>query len=331
MKIAIVLINWNGEKLLRKFLPRLIKYSDNASIYIIDNNSTDNSVKFVKSNFSEIIMICHDKNLGFAEGYNKGLMNINADIYCLINNDVEVSKDWLRPIIKSFKENPELAIAQPKILDYNNRNIFEYAGAAGGYIDSYGYPYCRGRIFNTIEKDISQYNHFHKVFWASGACFFIKSSVWKDLNGFDIDYFAHFEEIDLCWRAFNKDYLVGSIGLSKVYHIGAATLKVSEKKWYLNYRNSLILILKNLPKENLIKVFFVRTILDIISGFRFILIGNFNAFVGFFKAYINFYFNFYKYYKKRKNISSSNKNYWNIKSIVWLYFIKKKRIFSKLL
>ena len=329
MNIAIVILNWNGEKLLKRFLPTLVKYSSKSKIYIIDNGSNDNSINYVKINFKKIKCILLKKNYGFSEGYNLGLKNINADLYCLINTDVEVTSNWLKPIIKIFESNIDVSIAQPKILNHNKKDYFEYAGAAGGYIDSYGYPFCRGRIFSTIEKDFDQYNDNQKIFWASGACMFIRSKTWNELNGFDEDLFAHFEEIDFCWRAFNKNYNTFFISDSKVFHIGAASIKISTFKWYLNFRNSLIVLVKNLPKKDLFRTLFIRIILDIIAAYRFLIMGNLNIFISIFKAHIYLLLNFRKYYKKRSNMVSKFR-YWRIKSIVWEYFVKKKKIFTKL-
>ena len=329
MNLAIVLLNWNGEKLLKRFLPTLVKYSSKSNIYIIDNGSNDNSINYVKINFKKIKCILLKKNYGFSKGYNLGLKNINADLYCLINTDVEVTNNWLNPVIKLFKSNINISIAQPKILNYYKKDYFEYSGAAGGYIDSHGYPFCRGRIFSTIEKDHEQYNDNQKIFWASGACIFIRSKVWDELNGFDEDLFAHFEEIDFCWRAFNKNYNTFFISESKVFHLGAASLKISTFKWYLNFRNSLTVLVKNLPSKDLFRILFVRIILDIIAAYRFLIMGNLKLFISIFKAHIYLLLNFKRFYKKRSNILPKYR-YWKVKSIVWDYFIKKKKIFTKL-
>lgn len=329
MNITVVLLNYNGEKLLRKFLPILNTHTNDSDIYIIDNNSIDNSIEYVKLNFPNVKFILLDKNYGFAEGYNKGLKNINADVFCLLNTDVEVTENWLDPIYKIFNNNDKISIAQPIILDYNNRNRFEYAGAAGGFIDFYGYPYCRGRIFDSIEENNDQYNNNKLIFWASGACFFIRKNAWIRLKGFDNDFFAHFEEIDLCWRAFNQNLKTISIGESKVYHVGGGTLPLSGYKWYLNFRNSLILLTKNLPRESLFRILFTRLILDFIASLRFLLKGKFIPVLSIVRAHFSFYINFKSHYNKR--ISSKNKNnYWSTKSIIWSYFIKKDRIFTKI-
>ena len=252
MKIAIIILNWNGQKLLEQFLPDIVRYSnpDYCDIYVADNASSDTSVNYVKSNFTTVKIIQNTENVGYAKGYNDALKNIDADIYALVNSDIEVTKGWLEPIISTFKNNQKTAIIQPKILDYKNKDFFEYAGAGGGYLDKYGFPFCRGRIFNSLEKDSQQFNDTKEIFWASGACLFIRKEVFNDLEGFDETYFAHQEEIDLCWRAKNLGHTVKYVGTSTVYHIGGATLNESNpKKTYLNFRNSLFTLTKNLPSN----------------------------------------------------------------------------------
>lgn len=249
MKIAVVILNWNGQKLLEQFLPSVTTYSKNADIYVVDNASTDTSMAFVNANYPEVKIIQNKENGGFAKGYNEALKKVDADIFCLLNSDVEVTKNWLEPIVEAFKNNAEVAIMQPKLLDYKQKDYFEYAGAAGGFIDKFGYPYCRGRIFNTLEKDEGQYNDTHSIFWASGACLFVRSYVFKELNGFDESFFAHMEEIDLCWRAKNLGYKIIYTGRSQVYHVGGATLANSNpKKTFLNFRNSLFALVKTLKE-----------------------------------------------------------------------------------
>ena len=198
MKLAVVILNWNGQSLLEQFLPTIIQYSPEATIYVADNASTDNSVAYVKANFPSVKIIINKDNYGFAGGYNEALQNVDADLYALVNSDIEVTANWLEPIIETFKNEPKTAIIQPKILDFKNKEYFEYAGAAGGFIDKYGFPFCRGRIFDTLEKDNGQYDNSIEIFWASGACFFIRAQIYHELNGFDADFFAHQEEIDLC-------------------------------------------------------------------------------------------------------------------------------------
>lgn len=329
MKIAVVILNWNGKELLEKFLPSIVHNSPEASVYIADNGSTDDSVGFLNTNYPTIKILKNKSNLGFAEGYNLALKNINADYFALVNSDVEVTENWLQPILETFENEPETAIIQPKILDYNRKSYFEYAGAAGGFIDKYGYPYCRGRIFTTIEQDKKQYDDPCDLFWASGACFFIRSSVFKLLNGFDADFFAHQEEIDLCWRAINKGFKIKFNSKSVIYHVGGATLEHGNpKKTYLNFRNSLFMLVKNLPKSSLIKILFLRMILDGIAGFHFLFQGKIKHFTAILKAHHSFYCNFKIFYNKRSDFQI--KKYYNSKNIVFIYYVNKGIVFEKL-
>ena len=327
MKIAVVILNWNGVQLLEHFLPSVVKFSPEATVYLADNASTDDSISFVMANFPSVKIIKNDSNLGFAGGYNEALKHIDAEIFALVNSDIEVTENWLQPILETFKNESQTAIIQPKILDFKRKEYFEYAGAAGGFIDEYGYPYCRGRIFDTLEKDNGQYNDNCEIFWASGACFFIRSSVYNELKGFDADFFAHQEEIDLCWRAFNKGYKIKYISESVVFHVGGATLQQGNpRKTYLNFRNSLLMLTKNLPKDKLYWILFCRMILDGIAGMQFLLQGKFNHFIAILKAHGSFYSLFSIHYNKRDKFQSEK--YYNQKSIVYLYFIKKVKVFS---
>lgn len=327
MKIAVVILNWNGTKLLEQFLPSIVQYSPEADIYVADNASTDDSIAFVSAHFPMVQIIRNESNFGFAQGYNEALKSVDAEIFALVNSDIEVTENWLKPILETFENEPKTAIIQPKILDYKRKKYFEYAGAAGGFIDKYGYPYCRGRIFETLEKDNGQYDDNCEIFWASGACFFIRSSVYNELKGFDNDFFAHQEEIDLCWRAFNKGYIVKYISESVVYHIGGATLELGNpKKTKLNFRNSLLMLLKNLPQKNLYWILFCRLILDGIAGLKFLFQGKFKHFWAVLMAHFSFFKLFFIHYKKRTDFQSDT--YFNTKSIVYLYFIKKIKVFN---
>jgi len=333
VKIAIIILNWNGKQLLEKFLPSFIKYSDfnYVQIYVADNASTDDSVAFVKQTYPKIKIIQNSENGGFAKGYNDALKQVDADIYALVNSDIEVTDGWLNPVISAFENEPNTAIVQPKILDYKNKTKFEYAGAAGGFIDKFGYPFCRGRIFSKLETDSQQYNDEIEIFWASGACFFIRSSVFHELNGFDEDYFAHQEEIDLCWRAKNLSKIIKYAGKSTVYHIGGATLKESNpKKTFLNFRNSLYSLTKNLPKNKLIPVILTRLLLDAFAGMKFLTELRPAHFSAIIKAHFSFYRHLSKMLKKRKK-SHKTANYYAIKSIVWQYFILGKKKHGDLL
>lgn len=329
MKIAIVILNWNGKELLKKFLPEVIKHSNRADIYVVDNASTDGSINFIEENYPKINTIKNTANYGYAEGYNLALRQVDADILCLLNSDVEVSENWLAPILNEFETNENTAIIQPKILDYNQRDSFEYAGAAGGFIDKYGYPFCRGRIFNSIEKDNNQYNETSEIFWASGACFFIRKKVFEDLEGFDTTFFAHMEEIDLCWRAYNKDLITKYIPNSVVYHIGGATLKnTNPKKTYLNFRNSLFTLTKN-AKGNLFTLILARLLLDGIAGIKFVLEFKTKHLLAILKAHVSFYSKLNSLLKQRKKLPKKKK-YYQKKSIVWSYFVLKNKVYNRL-
>jgi GT2 family glycosyltransferase len=326
MKIAVVILNWNGKKLLEQFLPSVVKNSPEATVYLADNASSDDSISFVTSEFPTIQIIKNAWNYGFAQGYNEALKEVDAEIFALVNSDVEVIPNWLQPIIETFQNYPQTAIIQPKILDYKRKDYFEYAGAGGGFIDKFGYPFCRGRIFETIEKDLGQYNDNCEIFWASGACFFIRSSVFKELNGFDVDFFAHQEEIDLCWRAKNKKYSIKYNGSSTVYHIGGATLNdENPKKTFLNFRNSLFMLTKNLPKEKLFKILLIRMVLDGIAGLRFLFQGKFTHLFAVLKAH------FYYYHFINNNLNKRSEyqvnNYFDRESIVVNYYLKKRHKF----
>jgi len=330
MKIAIVILNWNGKKILEQFLPSVVEYSEEATIYVADNASTDKSIPYLKEKFSKVNIIQNKTNGGYAKGYNDALKNVTEDLLVLLNNDVEVTQNWLQPIINEFKRDNSLIAAQPKILDFNNKRYFEYAGAGGGFIDQLGYPYCRGRIFNTIEKDKGQYNDIKKIFWASGACFIVRSNEFKELNGFDENFFTHQEEIDLCWRIQQNGGIIKYIGNSTVYHIGGATLSnINPIKTFYNFRNSLLMLVKNIKSSKVWIILFMRLLMDGIAGIHFLIQGKWKHTLAIVKAHFSFYSLLPRYinkvYKIRKEIK-----YYHIKSIVWNYFIRKNRIFKEL-
>ena len=328
-KIAVVILNWNGIKLLEQFLPSVIQFSQDATIYVADNASTDDSVNFVLQNFPTVKIIKNTGNHGFAKGYNDALKEVDAEIYALVNSDIEVTEDWLKPIIETFDSEKNTAIIQPKILDFKNKGYFEYAGAAGGFIDKYGYPFCRGRIFDTIEKDNGQYDDDCEIFWASGACFFIRKKVYDELEGFDESFFAHQEEIDLCWRAQNDGHVIKYNHQSVVYHVGGATLEQGNpKKTYLNFRNSLLMLVKNLPKKGLFFIIFFRMILDGIAGVRFLTQGKFKQTLAILHAHFSFYCISLIYLRKRKDFQMQK--YYTVKSVVFMYYIKKLGVFKEI-
>ncbi len=327
-KIAVVILNWNGAKLLEQFLPSVVAFSEEATIYVADNASTDASITVIKEQFPAVQIIHNDSNYGFAKGYNVALENVEEDYYALVNSDVEVTKNWLAPILSIFENESEIGIIQPKILDFKNKDYFEYAGAAGGFIDKYGYPYCRGRIFETLEKDTHQYDDEREIFWATGACLFIRKKLFKTLNGFDADFFAHQEEIDLCWRAFNLGYQAKYTSKSVVYHVGGATLNEGNpRKTFLNFRNSLLMLVKNIPDHQLIPIVFIRLVLDGVAGIQFLFKGKWKHCLAVLKAHFSFYSLFKKAYKKRGLVQKET--YFNAKSIVYSYFIQRKTTFEK--
>ncbi len=326
-KIAVVILNWNGAKLLEQFLPSVVAYSNDASIYLVDNASTDNSINVIQSKFPTVKIIQNTNNFGFAKGYNEALQQVEEEYYALINSDIEVTQNWLTPILSIFEKEPNTGIIQPKILDYKNKDYFEYAGAAGGFIDKYGYPYCRGRLFETLEKDNNQYNDACDIFWASGACFFIRKEIYRKLDGFDDDFFAHQEEVDLCWRAFNLGYKAKYTSKSTVFHVGGATLNESNpKKTFLNFRNSLLMLVKNLPKNKLFQILFIRLLLDGIAGIHFIFQGKFKHCFAIVKAHFYFYHLISRNLKKRSDFQSNK--YYKADSIVLQYYVKNGKVFE---
>jgi GT2 family glycosyltransferase len=331
LKTAIIILNWNGQKLLEQFLPSVVNFSSElAEIYIADNASTDTSIKYVKKFYPSIKIIENTTNEGYAKGYNDALADVEADIYCLLNSDVEVTKDWLKPVLEVFEKEEKTAIIQPKLLDFKDKTKFEYAGGAGGFLDIYGYPYCRGRIFNNLETDNGQFNDVSDIFWASGACLFIRSKIYHQLDGLDEDYFAHQEEIDLCWRTQNIGYKVKYVGTSTVFHVGGATLQeTNPHKTYLNFRNSLLNVVKNVPKKWFLFVVFSRLILDGIAGIKFLIELRPVHTFAILRAHINFYKNFFKFLAKRKKLQK--KQDYNLHtSIVWQYFILGRKKFKDL-
>jgi GT2 family glycosyltransferase len=331
LKTAIVILNWNGQKLLEQFLPSVVNFSlDEATIYIADNASTDDSVSYVKTHFPSVKIIKNSQNGGYSKGYNDALKTIDADIYCLLNSDVEVTENWLKPITEAFRNDINTAIIQPKLLDFKEKTKFEYAGAGGGFIDIFGYPYCRGRIFNYLETDHGQFDDETEIFWASGACLFIRSKVYHEVGGLDEDYFAHQEEIDLCWRTQNLGYKVKYVGSSSVYHVGGATLKeTNPHKTFLNFRNSLLNVVKNVPKERFLFVIFSRLLLDGIAGLKFIIELRPIHTLAIIKAHISLYKNSIKFLKKRKKLQKKS-TYFKHTSIVSQYFIFHRIKFKNL-
>jgi|TARA_B110000046_G_scaffold158292_1_gene170174 GT2 family glycosyltransferase len=330
LKLAIVILNWNGKTLLETFLPSVIEHSSDHDIYVVDNASTDKSIEFLESKHPSINCIKLSENIGYAAGYNESLKQINADVYCLLNSDIEVTKNWLTSVIDIFQTEADTHIVQPKILDYNKKNYFEYAGAGGGFIDQLGYPYCRGRIFDCVEEDKGQYDDRTEIFWASGACLFIRASSFKALKGFDNTFFAHMEEIDLCWRAKNKGFKIEYTGASTVYHIGGASLNNSNpKKTYLNFRNSLYALVKN-SQNQLIIVVYLRLVLDGLAGLRFLFQGKFKHIIAIIKAHGSFYRALPQLIKLREQTIKTTPIKDLLPSIVWSHFILKVKHYNKI-
>ena len=330
-KIAVLILNWNGVKLLEKYLPSVVKYnSSEAEIIIIDNASDDDSILFLKNTYPNIKRIEFKFNYGFAKGYNKAINQITHEYIVLLNSDVRVTENWIQAPKKFLNSNFDYAACQPKILDDKIPLKFEYAGASGGYIDALGYPFCRGRVFDTLEYDEGQYDDIKDIFWASGAALFVRREVYLKLGGLDESFFAHQEEIDLCWRILNDGYKIACIPQSKVYHLGGASLdKSSPKKTFLNFRNNLVMLLKNLPSNSL-PLIFIRMILDGIAGLKFITEGKFSHSFAIFKAHISFYLRIPSAVIKRRKTASISSKIKYKGSILTDYYIKANKRFNEL-
>lgn len=291
MKVAVVILNWNGEQMLRDFLPSVVAHSvlpeslGEAVVYVADNGSTDHSLRLLADSFPSVRTIAFSQNYGFADGYNKAFEPIEAEYAILLNSDVEVTPGWLHPLVQYMDAHPQVAACQPKLMDYHQKDAFEYAGAMGGFIDCYGYPYCRGRIFDTVEKDHGQYDADVPLLWATGACLMVRLAVYKEVGGLDGRFFAHMEEIDLCWRLRCRGYEVRSVASSVVYHVGGATLNAGHpRKTFLNFRNNLLMLYKNLPSDKLRSVLFVRALLDYVAAAMFMLKGEWGSAKAVFRA-----------------------------------------------
>lgn len=335
-KIAVVILNWNGirYKHLSHFLPNVLKHTaEYAEVIVADNNSDDGSVEWLQENHPDVRVIKNPVNAGFASGYNMALKEVEAEYYVLLNSDIEVTDNWLDPVIKLLDSDPSIAACQPKILNQNNgyRDQFEYAGAAGGFIDKYGYPFCRGRLFQHLETDEGQFNDNSEIFWATGACMFVRAELYHKLGGLDDDFFAHMEEIDLCWRLKNKGYKIMYCGSSSVYHVGGGTLpKKYPKKTYLNFRNNLTLLFKNLPKERLLKVYIARIFLDSIAAVKFLLGGSFMSFIAVTRAHVSFLRTYNKTMQKRKKNKPQKVSCIYKGNIAFDHYLKGKKKFSDL-
>lgn len=333
MKTAVVILNWNGRGLLERFLPSVTAYTNGShGVFVADNASTDDSVAFVQANYPQVGIIRLDKNYGFADGYNRALRQIEADYFCLLNSDVEVTAGWVETITSFMDTHPDVAVCQPKLLSQTAKNQFEYAGACGGFIDKFGYPFCRGRMFSTLEKDEGQYDQPCDIFWATGACMFVRSEIYRKLGGLDADFFAHMEEIDFCWRVKNAGYRIACCPEAVAYHLGGATLsKSSSRKTYLNFRNNWLMLYKNLPKKRLFPVFALRWVSDVTAAFRFLLDSGWGDCKAVFKAHRDFLRMLPQTREKRARINPPD----TIRDIyqghiVIDYFLKGIHTFSKL-
>lgn len=336
-KVAVVILNWNGQKLLEQFLPSVVNYTDSAlaDIIVADNASNDSSIAFVREHYPTLSIVELSDNFGYAEGYNQALKQIDAEYYVLLNSDVEVTENWLQPMINYLDLNQHIAAAQPKILSERRKDYFEYAGACGGFIDQYGYPFCRGRIFDSLEKDHHQYDTPIEIFWASGACLVIRSKDFHACEGFDSSFFAHMEEIDLCWRLNSRNRKVACFPQSIVYHLGGGTLnEESPRKTFLNFRNNLLMLYKNLPEDKLQRVLFVRRYLDKLAALQMRLKGKKKNYKAIIDAYTEFEKIQTKYQEQRKNniektiISAIPTIY--PKSILYSFLLKGKKKFDQL-
>lgn len=329
-KLAVVILNWNGKKYLEQFLPTLIQtLPDYAELVICDNASSDDSVAFMQHNYPNVKLLQNERNEGFAKGYNLALKQIEAKYYCLLNSDIEVTPGWIEPIIEQLDSQDTLAAVQPKLLSYYNREQFEYSGACGGYIDKYGYPFCRGRVFGNLENDKGQYDDVIDIFWASGAALFVRSEVYHTMGGLDDDFFAHMEEIDFCWRIKNIGYSIKVNPASVVYHIGGGTLpKNNSKKTYLNFRNSLYLLIKNLPDERLAKTLILRFFLDQVAAFSFLLQGHVKDFFAVYKAIFKFATTYKQFFAKRNTMPKLAFRDCYPESVVFLHYFKRKKKFN---
>ena len=331
-KVSVVILNWNGKHYLEKFLPSVLASTyPNLEVVVADNASTDDSIAFVNTAFPEVTVIKNNDNLGFAGGYNAVLSTINSDYFILLNSDVEVTPNWIEPVIELMESDINIAAAQPKLKDWNNRNKFEYAGAAGGFLDQFGYPFCRGRIFDTLEADTGQYDTVSEIFWASGAALFIKRTCWEKVSGLDADFFAHMEEIDLCWRLKNLGYKIMYCPTSTVYHVGGGTLQSDNPyKTYLNFRNNSFMLLKNLDGNRVVFILFIRFWLDFISMIKILSAGKYKHAGAINKAHVAFLKGFGR--MKNKRITTMNTNDAGLfrGSIVWEYFVKGRKYFGEI-
>lgn len=337
-RIAVVILNWNGAAMMQKFLTSVIQNSEEAEVIVADNGSTDDSVEMLKQKFSSVRLILLDKNYGFAEGYDKALEQVEAEYYLLLNSDVEVTPNWLQPLLNYMDKHPEVAACQPKLLAERERDSFEYAGASGGFIDKYGYPFCRGRVFADVEKDRGQYDDIAPIFWATGAALMVRSADWHEVGGLDARFFAHMEEIDFCWRLRSRGRGLVCVPESVVYHVGGGTLNAGHpRKTFLNFRNNLLMLYKNLPEAELKPVMRIRAILDYVAAAKMILTDGWKHAKAVYDARCEFHrlkpdFQL----SRQENLAKAIQVKGNTNpiperiphSLLWLYYAKGKKKFS---
>ncbi len=331
--ISVVILNWNGRAFLEQFLPSVVANSGDAKIVVADNGSTDSSIEFVRKNYPNIELVLNEENGGFAKGYNDALKQVDNEIYVLLNSDIEVTPNWLEPLSKTMKDRT-IAGCQPKVLSFHNKHLFEHAGASGGFLDHNYFPFCRGRIFDHVEEDKGQYNEELEIFWATGACLMIRSDIFHEAGGFDEDFFAHMEEIDLCWRVKKMNYKFMVCPASTVYHVGGGTLPYSSpRKVYLNFRNSLIMITKNHDGYVFPKIFH-RLVLDGVAAVKFMFNGEFKNVLAVFNAHMYHHGHIRTMLKKRKAVKTQTTTF-NSRglysgSILIAYFYRKIQEYSNL-
>lgn len=334
-RTAIVILNWNGLKFLQEFLPSVVAHSAGCEVIVADNASTDGSVAFLQAHFPQVRLILLPENYGFCEGYNRALRQVEATYYVLLNSDVAVPQGWTQPVIDLMDSDASIAICQPKIISQQHPDFFEYAGAGGGLLDALGYPYCRGRLFETLEEDRGQYNDVQEIFWATGACMFVRADVYKALGGLEPAFFAHMEEIDFCWRAKNAGYKVLYNGQSAVYHVGGGTLhKSNPRKTYLNFRNGLALLYKNIPSRELFSTMMLRVLLDWVAALRMVLAGQKKDAKAVLAAHRDLLRN-RSYWRTSRQAQRQKGNFPDMPgvyrgSIVWQYFVRQKRTVQEL-
>ncbi len=335
-KISVIILNWNGAEMLRKFLPSVTACSPEAEVIVADNGSTDDSLDVLSNEFPAVNTICFDQNYGFAEGYNKALAQTTTQYTVLLNSDVEVEKGWLAPLLDFMETHPQAAACQPKILNYNHPDMFEYAGACGGFIDSLGYPYCRGRVMSVVEKDEGQYDGEPiQVFWATGAALMVRTDIYNKVGGLDARFFAHQEEIDFCWRLRSRGYEVWCVTQSRVFHLGGATLdKANPRKTFLNFRNNLLMLYKNLPADRRVGIMAIRYFLDYLAALQNLLTGRRRDALAIVRARFEYSHLRHEFDDKRKeNLAAAVLTDFDEirpKSLLWDYYVRRRKTYTAL-